>query len=316
MAASSRQNRNRAVAAAPKTQRFTRLNKVLWPEDGFTKGDLVGYVLAMAPWMLPYLRDRPLAVERWPDGLGGHAFFQKHAPAHTPSWVRTEVLEGEEGEERCFVCDDAETLAWLANLAAIPLHVWSSRVAALDRPDWCILDLDPKRAPFADVVTLALGARQLCGELGLPVYVKASGSTGLHVLIPLGGQLEHSASVALAQLLAHVLVRRHPALATVARNPRARGGRVYLDAFQNGRGKLLVAPFSVRPLPGMPVSMPLQWREVNARLTPRAFHANAALARMEKLGADPLLGVLSDSPDLARAFTRLDRMLQGGARPD
>jgi bifunctional non-homologous end joining protein LigD len=305
------------VAPTAPVQRFTRLDKVLFPEDGFTKGDLVRYALSISPWALPYLRDRPLAVERWPDGLSGHAFFQKHAPLHTPSWVRTELLAGEEGEERCFVCDDAETLAWLANLAAIPLHVWSARVASLDRPDWCILDLDPKKAPFSHVVTLALAARDLCQELGLHSHVKASGSTGLHVLVPLGRQLEHGASVALAQLLAEVLVRRHPLLATVARNPRARGGRVYLDAFQNGRGKLLVAPFSPRPLPGVPVSMPLAWKEVNSRLTPRAFTAYNAVQRMETLGRDPLLAVLTQRPDLDHAFGRLETLLKakpaGGA---
>jgi bifunctional non-homologous end joining protein LigD len=315
MAARSRQIRNRSVATHPVVpQRFTNLDKVLWPDDGFTKGDLVQYALAIAPWMLPYLRDRPLAVERWPDGIAGHAFFQKHAPVHTPPWVRTEVADGDEGEERCFVCDDARTLAWLANLAAIPLHLWSARVATLDRPDWCILDLDPKRAPFAHVVTLALAARALCGELGLPAYVKASGSSGLHVLVPLGRQIDHPASVALAQLLARVLVQRHPDLATVARNPRARGTRVYLDAFQNGRGKLLVAPFAVRPLPGMPVSMPLRWSEVDARLTPRAFSARTAVARMKRLRQDPLLGVLTDRPDLTAAFGRLERLLRTSGR--
>ena len=296
-------------------QRFTRLDKVLWPDDGFTKGDLVRYALAISPWALPYLRDRPLAVERWPDGLLGHAFFQKHAPAHTPAWVRTEVLSTEEGAERCFVCDNSDTLAWLANLAAIPLHVWTSRVATLEYPDWCILDLDPKQAPFSHVVTLALGARRLCAELGLPAYVKASGSSGLHVLVPLGRQLEHPASVALAQLLSEVLVRRHPELATVERNPKARGAKVYLDAFQNGRGKLLVAPFAVRPLPGVPVSMPLRWSEVNARLSPRKYTAHGAVARMKRLGKDPLLGVLTDRPNLDRAFGRLERLLAGPVRP-
>jgi bifunctional non-homologous end joining protein LigD len=308
MAASSRQKRNRAVAPA-RPQRFTRLDKVLFPDDGFTKGDLIRYALDISPWALPYLRDRPLAVERWPDGISGHAFFQKHAPAHTPSWVRTEVLEGEEGAERCFVCDDADTLAWLANLAAIPLHVWSARVSSLDTPDWCILDLDPKKAPFSQVVRLAVAARELCAELGLVSHVKASGSSGLHVLVPLGRKLEHRASVALAQLLSEVLVRRYPALATVERNPRARGGRVYLDAFQNGRGKLLVAPFSPRPLPGVPVSMPLLWKEVDAQLTPRAFTAATAVERMKMLGKDPLLGVLTEKPDLARAFARLEALL-------
>jgi bifunctional non-homologous end joining protein LigD len=315
MAASSRRNRNRGVAPGGRPQRFTNLSKVLWPEDGFTKGDLVRYAVDIAPWMLPYLRDRPLAVERWPDGIREHSFFQKHAPVHTPSWVRTVVVPGDEGEEHCFVCDDADTLAWLANLAAIPLHVWSARVASLERPDYCILDLDPKDAPFAQVVTLARAARQLCGELGLPVHVKATGSSGLHVLIPLGRQIDHAASVNLAQLLSHVLVARHPDLATVARNPRLRASRVYLDAFQNGRGKLLVAPFSVRPLPGMPVSMPLRWSEVNARLTPRGFAAGDAVARMERLGTDPLAGILTEVPDLPRAFERLEQRLRGAPGP-
>jgi bifunctional non-homologous end joining protein LigD len=309
MAARSRPKRNRVVAQTAPRQHFTRLHKVLYPEDGFTKGDLVAYAYAIAPWVLPYLRDRPLAVERWPDGLTGHAFFQKHAPSHTPSWVRTVELKTDEGKERCFICDDAETLAWLANLAAIPLHVWSARVATLDTPDWCILDLDPKRAPFSAVVELALGARALCRELGLAAFVKASGSTGLHVLLPLGQQLEHRASVALAQLLSQVLVRRYPGLATVERRPGARGTRVYLDAFQNGRGKLLVAPFSPRPLPGVPVSMPLLWREVTLRLGPRDFTARNAVARMKRLARDPLLGVLTETPDLARAFGRLERLL-------
>jgi len=313
MAASSRRIRNRGVATGRRPQRFTNLDKVLWPEDGFTKGDLVRYAVAIAPWMLPYLRDRPLAVERWPDGIRGHSFFQKHAPGHTPSWVRTVVVPGDEGEERCFVCDDADTLAWLANLAAIPLHVWSARVATLDRPDYCILDLDPKEAPFAHVITLARAAHRLCGELGLAVHVKTSGSSGLHVLVPLGRQIDHAASVSLAQLLSHVLVARHPDLATVARNPALRERRVYLDAFQNGRGKLLVAPFSVRPLPGVPVSMPLRWSEVDGRLTPRAFSARDAVGRMERLGADPLSGLLAETPDLARAFERLERAL-GSAR--
>jgi bifunctional non-homologous end joining protein LigD len=309
MAARSRPIRNRAVVPPARVQHFTRLGKVLWPDDGFTKGDLVHYALAISPWALPYLKDRPLAVERWPDGITGHAFFQKHAPAHTPSWVRTEVLKGEEGAERCFVCDDADTLVWLANLAAIPLHVWSARVKTLDTPDWCILDLDPKKAPFAHVVTLALAARGLCKELGLPAHVKATGSSGLHVLIPLGCQLEHRASVALAQLLSEVLVRRHPGIATVARNPRARGAKVYLDAFQNGRGKLLVAPFSPRPLPGVPVSMPLRWTEVNGSLGPRDFTALTAVARMKRLQKDPFLGVLDEKPDLLRAFARLEQLL-------
>jgi bifunctional non-homologous end joining protein LigD len=286
---------------------LTNVDKVFWPAEGYTKGDLLEYYRAIAPWALPYLKDRPLVLTRFPDGIEGKSFFQKDAPSWAPDWLRTEALWSEHGvrEIHYFVCDSVEGLLYVANMGAIPLHVWSSRVANLARPDWCILDIDPKGAPFAGAVAIARSIRALCEEIALPSFVKTSGSEGIHVLVPLGGQMGFEQSRRLAELLAQVVVGELPEVATVERAPKKRGGKVYLDTLQNGHGKLLAAPFSARPLPAAPVSMPLRWSEVNARLDPRRFTIRNAVSRMKRLGADPLRGVLDTTPDLLGALDRL-----------
>ncbi|HEX5136304.1 MAG TPA: DNA ligase D [Planctomycetota bacterium] len=286
---------------------LTNPDKVFWPKERYTKGDLVAYYRAVAPWLLPYLKDRPVVLTRFPDGIEGKSFFQKDAPPWTPAWMRTEKIWSEETEREIeyFLCDDERSIAFLANLGTIPLHVWSSRVVDLGKPDWCILDLDPKGAPFADVVKVALAARKLCGEIGLPCYVKTSGSTGIHVLLPLGGQCTYEQSRTLGEVLARAVERRVPSIATTERVISKREGRVYLDYLQNGHGKLLVGPYSVRPLPGAPVSTPLSWSEVTAKLDPSRFTIRTVPARLKRKKKDPLLGVLSDKPDLPAALAKL-----------
>jgi bifunctional non-homologous end joining protein LigD len=294
-----------------RTVNFVNLEKIWFPEDGFSKGDLIRYYQAISPWMLPYLRDRPLMLTRFPDGIHGESFFQKQAGGpYVPSWVHTVQMEGEEGPIRQFVCEDAETLSFLVNLGTIPFHLWSARVADLEHPDWCILDLDPKAAPFEHVITLAIAARALCEELELPHFIKTSGSSGLHVLVPLQRQLDHEAAISFGQVLAEALVQQHPTIATTERAVRARRSKVYVDYLQNGRGKLLAAPYSARPLPGVPVSMPLRWAEVTSGLHPRQFTALDAPARMERLGEDPFLGVLGEAPELVTVLSRLQRYLE------
>jgi bifunctional non-homologous end joining protein LigD len=302
-----------AVAEGARVVPFTNLDKVFWPAEGYTKGDLVEYHRAIAPWLLPYLRDRPLVMTRYPDGIDGKSFFQKDAPTWVPDWVRRETMWSEHAQREVhyFVCDDLESLLYVVNLGTIPLHVWSSRVADLAHPDWTILDLDPKGAPFADVVEVARRVRDLCGELELPCFPKTSGSSGLHVLVPLGGQLTYEQSRSLAELLARVVVQRLPEIATIARRLKSREGKVYVDYLQNGHGRLLVAPFSVRPLPGAPVSMPLRWREVGSRLDNARYTLRNAPARMRRLGEDPLAGVFGEAPDLPRALALLAERLGG-----
>jgi bifunctional non-homologous end joining protein LigD len=296
----------RAAAPAPRVD-FTNLDKVYWPEDGYTKGDLIGYYRAVAPWLLRYLRDRPVVLTRYPDGIAGKSFFQKDAPGFAPEWIRTERMWSEDTQREIdyFICDDEPSLLYVVNLGSIPLHLWASRVPTLERPDWCVLDLDPKAAPFAHVVEVALAARKLCERIGLPVFVKTTGSTGLHLMIPLGRQCTHEQARSLGELLARCLVERLPEIATITRQVSQRDGRVYVDYLQNGSGKLIVAPFSVRPLPGAPVSVPLEWREVNRRLDIRKHTIKTVPERMRKLGRDPLAEVLERSPDLVGALGRL-----------
>jgi bifunctional non-homologous end joining protein LigD len=191
------------------------------------------------------------------------------------------------------------------NLGSIPLHLWASRVPTLERPDWCVLDLDPKGAPFTQVVEVALSARELCQRIELPLFVKTSGSSGLHLLVPLGRQCTHEQSRSLGELLARCLVGRLPEIATITRQVSKRDGRVYVDYLQNGSGKLLVSPFCVRPLAGAPVSTPLRWREVNGKLDLRSHTMKTVPDRMRKLKTDPLAEVIDLVPDLGDALGRL-----------
>lgn len=295
-----------AIVPVPQVA-FTNLTKVFWPGEGYTKGDLIEYYRAIWPWMEPYLKDRPLVLTRYPDGIEGKSFYQKDAPDFTPAWIRTVPIWSEDTRRDIayIVCDTIETLLYVANLGAIPLHVWASRVSSLEQPDWCIVDLDPKGAPFADVVAVARAIHRLCERIELPHYIKTSGASGLHVLIPLGRQMTFDQSRTLGELIARLIAAELPEIATLVRPIRGREGKVYLDYLQNRHGQLLVAPFSARPLPGAPVSMPLEWREVTTRLDVSKFTIKTALARMEKLGHDPVRDVLTATPDLTGVLERL-----------
>jgi len=296
--------------APEKTFNFSNLKKVYWPADGYTKGDLVDYYRAVWPWMSLYLANRPLVMTRFPDGIDGKSFYQKDAPEFAPDWIRTVPIWSEDSQRdvRYFVCDSIEALLYVANLGSIPMHIWNSRVGSLAQPDWCVIDLDPKEAPFSDVIRTAIAMRELCESIGLPSYVKTTGKTGLHVLLPLGRQCTYAQCRTLGELLARFVLRELNDIATITRHVTKRGDKVYLDYLQNRHGQLIVSPFSVRPLPGASVSMPLTWDEVNQSLDPRAFTIKTAIERMERLGRDPVAPVLDDKPDLAAVLERLAAM--------
>ena len=291
-----RRPREARTTPAPRV-RLTNLDKVFWPAEGYTKGDLIRYYDTIAPVMLPYLRDRPIVLTRYPDGIAGKSFFQKDAPEFAPDWVRTERVYSKDTDREIdyFVVDDAEMLRYVANMGTIPIHAWSARVPALERPDWLVLDLDPKGAPFTDVVRVAQAVHRLLDDLELPSHAKTSGATGLHVLVPLGARYTHEQARTLARLLAVLVVEAEPAIATLARPLGARGGKVYVDFGQNGHGRTIAAPFSVRPLPGAPVSCPLEWREVTARLDPARFTIRTVPRRFARR-ADPLGGRAGAGP--------------------
>jgi bifunctional non-homologous end joining protein LigD len=296
---------------------LSNLDKVFWPEEKYTKGDLINYYREISPWLLPYLDDRPLVLTRYPDGITGKSFFQKDAPDYAQSFVRTVTMWSADSQRDLdyFVVSQVDELVYIANMAAIPLHIWSSRVASLETPDYCILDLDPKGAPFGDVVRVALTIRELCDEIEWPAFIKTSGSSGLHVLLPLARQCTYEQSRTLGGLLARVVAAELPAIATVVRQVHKREGKVYLDYVQNGHGRLLAAPCSVRPVPGALVSAPLSWKEVTAKLDLAAFTIRTMVPRMKKLKADPLLPVLELRPDLPAVLERLHRRVTGRKTP-
>ena len=295
-----------------KTVTFSNLKKVFWPEEKYTKGDLIEYYRSISPWLLPYLRNRPVVLTRFPDGIDGKSFYQKDAPDFAPEWMRTVPIWSNDTARfiKYFVCDDEESLQYIANMGSIPLHIWASRVGSLELPDWCVIDLDPKEAPFSDVIRTATVLHRLCGELGLPDYVKTTGKTGLHILIPLGRQCTYEQSRTLGELLARLVIRELPETTTITRHVTRRGDKVYLDYLQNRHGQLIVSPYSVRPLPGASVSMPLVWDEVTPSLDPRAFTIRTALERMQSMGDDPVRPVIEEKPDLAAAMVRLAERMQ------
>jgi bifunctional non-homologous end joining protein LigD len=298
-------------APADKSFTFSNLKKVYWPAEKYTKGDLVDYYRAVSPWLLPYLRNRPLVMTRFPDGIDGKSFYQKDAPEFAPEWLRTVKIWSEDTQREInyFVCDDEESLLYVANLGSIPLHIWASRVSSLELPDWCVIDLDPKEAPFSDVIRTAQVMHRLCEAVGLPNYVKTTGKTGLHILLPLGRQCTYAQSRMLGELLARVALQELNDIATITRHVTKRGDKVYLDYLQNRTGQTIVAPFSVRPLPGATVSMPLVWEEVNETLDPKKFTIKTAIERMQSMDRDPCVSAINEKIDLTQVLKRLSEAM-------
>jgi bifunctional non-homologous end joining protein LigD len=295
----------------PREVKFSNLDKVFWPDEKYTKGDLIEYYRSMAPWLLPYLKDRPVVLTRFPDGINGKSFYQKDAPGFVPDWIQTIPIWSEDTQRdiQYFVANDVETLVYLVNLGTIPLHIWMSRIDDLTKPDWCLIDLDPKDAPFEHVITLAKTMRKLCEEVEMPAFIKTTGKSGLHIMLPLARQMTYAQSLQFAILFARLVTDRHPDIATTQRTISKREGKVYVDAFQNRAGQLMVSAYSVRPSPGAPVSMPIEWDEVNAKLHNSNWTIKNARRRMEKLGADPCIKVLEVKPDLMSVLERLNELL-------
>jgi bifunctional non-homologous end joining protein LigD len=295
---------------SPKTKvRLTNQRKIFWPDEGITKGDLCEYYAAVAPYLLPYLRDRPVLMVRYPDGIAGKNFYQWNVPAGTPSWVRTVTLHSDEQKRDVafFRVDDADTLVLLANLGMIPLHILAGRFSSIDRCDFLTIDFDLGESSFENALTLARELFDILDELALPGFPKTSGQTGLHVLVPMGGA-PFEAAVLLANLLGHLVHRRHPQLSTLERLRKNRPTAVYIDTGQTGRSRAIVAPYSVRAVPGATVSTPLAREEVTAALVPGRHTLFSVPGRLATRG-DPMAGLLDVKPDLTQALSRLKTML-------
>ncbi len=290
-------------------QRFTISNpkKVFWPAEGYTKSDLCGYYEEMAPVLLPLLRERPVILVRYPDGIEGKSFYQWNAPQGTPSWVRTVKVRWEgrgDKEVELFLIDDLATLLYIANLGCIPLHILASRMGALSTADFFTIDFDLGGQPLAHGITLARDLKELLEQTGLRGYPKTSGQTGLHVLVPLGPAIGFDTAKALCELLGTLVAAKHREFATVERNKAKRGPRVYVDTGQTGTLRAIVAPYSVRAYPGARVSTPLTWDEVSFALDPARFNIFTVPDRVREVG-DPMADFLKQEPDIPAVVAAL-----------
>jgi bifunctional non-homologous end joining protein LigD len=284
----------------------TRLARVYWPELGLTKGDLVDYYRAIAPVLLPHLRDRPFTIKRHYTVPRGPFVWEKDAPAELPAWFRTASLPAKSrrgAAVRYAVVDDELALLWLIDYGCVDLHVWTSRRDRPDRPDYVLFDLDPAGTVFADVAAAALLVRDALTALGLESLPLTTGGEGLHVRVPLARRHAHEEARAFADTVARALARSAPALVTTERAKEKRRG-VYVDTKMNGHGQQVVAPYSVRPRPGAPVATPLRWEELHAELDPAAFSLRRVLERVERDG-DLLAPLLHGKQRLGPALARL-----------
>ena len=292
-----------------KTLRLTNLDKLFWPEEGITKGELLAYYRDIARVLVPHLRGRPFTMKRYPDGWLGKSFFQKQAPTHMPEWIQRAAFPAStrDGEERVIdyaLVDDELALLWMVNMGCIDMHAWASRADRPDRPDWVMFDLDPAEgATFEDVVQVALLVRDALEMLELESVPKTSGSRGIHVLVPLSRRHGYEEVRQFAGIVAGALARAHPGLVTTEWTKAKRKG-VLVDANQNGPGKTTAAVYSVRPRAGAPVSTPLRWDEVREGLDPGAFTMEAVLERVGRDG-DLFAPVLAGGQSLGAALRAL-----------
>jgi bifunctional non-homologous end joining protein LigD len=264
---------------------LTNPDRVLFPDDGITKSDLFDYYDAVAPVLVPHLRDRPFTMKRYRDGAAGEGFFQKQAPKGMPGWIRTRQFRTfpREGDSRLVdfpLVNSREAVLWMVQMHCIDMNAWYSRVDRPDRPDFVVFDLDPPDDGFALAIRIAHLVREALEELGLRSYVKTSGADGIHVLVPITRRSTFDETYEFAERVSRSLEVQHPGLATTEWLKRKRSG-VLVDHRQNGWGKTIASVYSVRPRPGAPVSTPLKWEELTEDVTPRRFGMQEVLARVE-----------------------------------
>jgi bifunctional non-homologous end joining protein LigD len=300
-----------------RTVQVSSVGKPFFPDAGLVKGDLLAYYRDVAEVMLPYVRGRPLNLQRFPDGVARKGFWQQGASGHFPDWVRTVTVErrGRGGTVDHVVCDDAATIVYLANLATVTFHAWTSTVDHLAQPDLVVLDLDPDPGQGLDVVRAAARAvRAACQELGLTPFVQTSGSKGYHVVAPLAPGPDGEAVHDFAAELAALVAARDPDRLTVEWRKAKRQGRLLLDTARNGYAQTIVAPYSVRPRPEAPVATPIDWSELG-RVEPRSYTV-ANLRRRLGRKPDPWAAMPASAADFDQVRSRLDELLaEAGRRP-
>lgn len=285
---------------------LTHLQKNYWPKEGFTKGDVIRYYRDMAPFILPYLQDRPQSLHRFPNGIDGQSFYQKDTKGRAPRWAKTfsRISESDGETKNYLVCDGEASLLYMANLGCIEMNPWHARRSSPLRPDWCVIDLDPGDISFSKVIQTANVVKQLLDGLAIPSFPKTSGATGLHIYIPLGAKYSYEQSRHLAELVANLAHHELPRFTSLERNPRKRKDKIYIDYLQNREIQTVCAPYSLRPRPGATVSAPLRWEEVKKGLTPSQFTIRNMGERLKKEG-DLFGGVLGKGINLPTVLQSL-----------
>ncbi len=282
------------MKSAPKQVTLTHLDKVFWPREGYTKGDVANYYRRISRWLLPYLVDRPQSLKRTPNGIAGPSFFQKDVDHMPPAWVKTKKIYSESTQKQInyIVCQDLPTLLYLVNLGCIEINPWNSRLKSLHKPDFLIIDLDPEQISFDRVVEVAQTVHQILDELKLPNFCKTSGATGLHIYVPLGAKYDYEQVKKFAYSIVQKAHQRLPQITSLERHPKKRQRKVYLDYLQNNFSQTLAAPYSLRARPGAPVSTPLEWKEVKTGLDPLKFNIKTIFPRLKQKGDlwAPVLG--------------------------
>lgn len=283
---------------------FNHLSKVYWPEDGITKRDMFNYYDQVAEYMVPYLKDRPMSLNRFPNGIHGPSFYQKNVKDKVPDCMSTMPHTNDKGEEKEYlVATNKASLLWMASLGCIEINPWFSRVQSPDNPDFCVIDLDPDKQHFDQVIETAQKVKAICDAIGVPAYPKTSGSTGMHIYIPLGAKYSYDQSQMFAKIIVTLVHKELKEYTTLERMVKNRGGKMYLDFLQNRPDATIAGVYSLRPKPGATVSMPLTWDEVKPGLTMRHFTIHNSIARLQETG-DLFHGVLGEGIDLKQTIQK------------
>ena len=300
-------NENPEVVINAHNIKLTNLNKIYWPGEGFSKGDLINYYRKVSGFMLPYLVDRPQSLNRHPNGIKGKSFFQKDINQKHPDWIQTKKIYSDSNDKdiNFLICNDEATLVYMANLGCIEINPWFSRIVNIDNPDYFVIDLDPEDISFNKVIDAALVVKGVLDELDIECFCKTSGATGLHIYVPLGAKYAFNIAKDFAYLIAKIVNKRIPEFTSLERSPSKRKKKVYLDYLQNRSGQTLAAPYSVRPRPHATVATPLYWDEVKPGLLPQDFTILNVYERLDKIG-DIFKGVLGKGINVNKSINKLE----------
>jgi len=284
--------------------KFTHLSKLYWPEDGVSKREMFNYYYQVADYILPYLKDRPMSLNRFPGCIHSNGFYQKDITDIAPDWADTFPYTTGEGEQKEYLLgNDEAALLWMASLGCIEMNPWFSRSQTPDNPDYCVIDLDPDKNTFDQVIHAAQIVKEVLDQIEVSCYPKTSGSTGMHIYIPLGAKYSYDQSKMFAETIVNLVHQRIPEFTTLERMLANRKGKMYLDFLQNRPGATIACPYSLRPKPGATVSMPLSWEEVKPGMAMQDFTIFNALDRVKQTG-DLFKGALGKGIDLTSAVKK------------